>query len=215
MYKLYGFSASNYYNMVKLPLLERDIEFDEVLVMLSDDESFLKISPRGMVPVLETEQGFISETAAILDYLEETHGRCFYPDTAFERAKVRELMRLIELYIELPVRQLYDEVLLKTPVSDEIKERSKTALTKGLAAFNRAAKFEPYLLGDRVTYADVYFMYTIDLAATCAQTVFDWDILADIPQAQALLERLNSSEAAQKVARDSDTIMEEFLAAYS
>ena len=71
MYKLYGFSASNYYNMVKLPLLERDIEFDEVLVMLSDDESFLKISPRGMVPVLETEQGFISETAAILDYLEE------------------------------------------------------------------------------------------------------------------------------------------------
>lgn len=34
MLKLYGFSVSNYYNMVKLALLEKGLPFEEVPFML-------------------------------------------------------------------------------------------------------------------------------------------------------------------------------------
>ena len=53
MYKLYGFRVSNYYNMVKLPLLEKGIDFEEVDTMPSADEDFLQKSPMGKVPCLE------------------------------------------------------------------------------------------------------------------------------------------------------------------
>jgi glutathione S-transferase len=39
------------------------------------------VSPRGKVPVLETEHGFLSETSVILDYIEQTQAarRCCRP----------------------------------------------------------------------------------------------------------------------------------------
>jgi glutathione S-transferase len=63
MLKLYGFSVSNYYNMVKLALLEKGLPFEEVTFYGGADPEALAISPRGKVPVLGVEQGFINETA--------------------------------------------------------------------------------------------------------------------------------------------------------
>jgi glutathione S-transferase len=80
MLRLHGFAVSNYYNMVHLALLEKGLAFDTVTVYGCQDEAFLAISPRGKVPVLQTEHGYISETSAILDYLEELgEGRPLLP----------------------------------------------------------------------------------------------------------------------------------------
>ena len=59
MLRLHGFGVSNYYNMVKLALLEKGLPFEEVQVFTSRDEAFLAISPRGKVPVLQCEHGYI------------------------------------------------------------------------------------------------------------------------------------------------------------
>ena len=110
MLKLHGFSVSNYYNMVKLALLEKGLPFDEVTFFGGQTPQALAISPRGKVPTLETEHGFISETSVILDYIEQTQpGKPLLPADAFGQAKVRELLREIELYIELPARTCYAE----------------------------------------------------------------------------------------------------------
>ena len=74
MLKLHGFAVSNYYNMVKLALLEKGLPFEEVLFVPNQTPQALAISPRGKVPVLETEHGFLSETTVILDYIEQTQG---------------------------------------------------------------------------------------------------------------------------------------------
>lgn len=58
MLKLHGFAVSNYYNMVKLALLEKGLPFEEVLFVPNQTQQALAISPRGKVPVLETEHGF-------------------------------------------------------------------------------------------------------------------------------------------------------------
>uniref|UniRef100_A0A915DTX6 GST N-terminal domain-containing protein n=1 Tax=Ditylenchus dipsaci TaxID=166011 RepID=A0A915DTX6_9BILA len=110
MLKLHGFSVSNYYNMVKLALLEKGLPFEEVTFYGGQAPKALEVSPRGKVPVLETEHGFISETSVILDYIEQTQGgKALLPADPFQQAKVRELLKEIELYIELPARTCYAE----------------------------------------------------------------------------------------------------------
>ena len=63
--KLCGFSASNYYNQVKLQLLEKQLPFEEELVRTgSTDAAVLDRSPMGKVPFLDTGIGCISESMA-------------------------------------------------------------------------------------------------------------------------------------------------------
>src|SRR5690606_41763202 len=70
MLRLHGFAVSNYFNMAKLALLEKGADFEINTVHSSQDAEVLAKSPRGKVPFLETEQGFISETNVILEYIE-------------------------------------------------------------------------------------------------------------------------------------------------
>lgn len=87
MLKLYGFSVSNYYNMVKLALLEKGLPFEEVPFYAGQTPEALAVSPRGKVPVLKVEKGFINETSVILEYLEQTQsGPALLPGDAFQRA---------------------------------------------------------------------------------------------------------------------------------
>ena len=72
MLKLHGFAVSNFYNMIQHTLLEKGIEFEEVMAVPSQDNEFLEKSPMGKIPCLETPQGFLAETDVILDYLEKT-----------------------------------------------------------------------------------------------------------------------------------------------
>ena len=119
MLKLHGFTGSNYFNMVKMALIEKGIEFEFVNTMPSQKDEFLVKSPMGKVPCLETEQGFISETDVIFDYLEELgQGPSLMPTDAYERAKVRELIKELELYIELPARTCFAEAFFGGTVSE-------------------------------------------------------------------------------------------------
>jgi glutathione S-transferase len=203
MLKLYGFTVSNYFNMVKLALIEKDIPFEFIDVKPSQDEAFLKQSPMGKVPCLETEQGFISETSVIFDYLEEVGtGQKLMPTDPFERAKTRELIKEIELYIELPARTCFAEAFFGGSVSDETKEKAKAALVKGMACLKRSGKFSPYVAGDTFTYADIMLMYSVSLAGACAKRVLDMDLMADAPEVKALVATLNERESAKTVAAD-------------
>jgi glutathione S-transferase len=170
MLKLYGFPVSNYYNMVKLALLEKGFEFEEVIMRPSQESDYLAKSPMGKVPCLEAAEGFLSETNVILDFLEDiSPGVPFYPENHFARAKVRELMKSIELYLELVARQLYRGVFFGETLSEELKNKVKPELEKGLTALKRLLVFSPYAAGDNLTYADLMLYYTANLAGMAAK----------------------------------------------
>ena len=44
--------------------------------------------------------------------------------------------------------------------------------------------------GSEMTIADLFFLYSFDLACTVAQKLFDIDLKAELPQGAALLELL-------------------------
>jgi glutathione S-transferase len=213
MLKLYGFSVSNYYNMVKLALLEKDLPFEEVTFYPTQTPESLAISPRGKVPVLGVDAGFINETAIILEYLEQTQkGTPLLPSDPFERAQVLAIAKEIELYIELPGRACYGEAFFGMTLPDAIKEKTKTELLLGFAALGRHGKFAPYVAGDSLSIADLYFLYSVPLACAVGQKLFGIDLLAELPQAKALLERLEQNPHVQKIAADKEAAMPAFLA---
>ncbi|MBV7567252.1 glutathione S-transferase family protein [Pseudomonas sp. PDM27] len=213
MIKLYGFSVSNYYNMVKLALLEKGLPFEEVPFYGGTAPEALAISPRGKVPVLHVEQGFINETSIILEYLEQNHnGTPLLPSDPFERAQVLALAREIELYIELPARACYAEAFFGMSLPDAIKEKTKAELLLGMAALGRHGKFSPYVAGDSLSVADLYFLYSVPLACGVAHKLFGIDLLAEMPKAKALLERLEQNPNVQRIAADKEAAMPAFMA---
>lgn len=213
MLKLYGFSVSNYYNMVKLALLEKGLPFEEVPFYAGTSPEALAISPRGKVPVLEVEQGFINETSVILEYIEQSQaGVPLLPTDPFERAQVLALAKEIELYIELPGRASYGEAFFGMPLPDAIKEKTKAELLLGFASLGRHGKFAPYVAGESLSVADLYFLYSVPLACAVAKKLFDLDLLAEMPAAKALLERLEQNPNVKRIAADKEAAMPAFMA---
>ena len=213
MLKLYGFSVSNYYNMIKLALLEKGLPFEEVTFYPAQTAESLAISPRGKVPVLGVDGGYINETAIILEYLELTQkGTPLLPSDPFERAQVLAIAKEIELYIELPGRACYGEAFFGMTLPDAIKEKTQSELLLGFAALGRHGTFSPSVAGDSLSIADLYFLYSVPLACAVGQKLFGIDLLAEMPQAKALLERLEQNPHVQKIAADKDAAMPAFLA---
>ncbi|MBL8349942.1 MAG: glutathione S-transferase [Burkholderiaceae bacterium] len=180
MLTLCGFSLSNYYNKVKLALLEKGIPFQEELVMTgSKDDAVLNCTPLGKVPFLRTEQGALCESQVIVDYLEAAYPAVpLLPADPFAAAKVRELTVFIDLHLELVARELYAQAFFGGSVSDEVKERVRRQLTKSIAAFKRLAKFGPYVAGDTFTIADCAAWVSLPLVAAATKKVLGEDLLA-------------------------------------
>lgn len=203
MVKLYGHPISNYYNIVKLGLMEKGVDFEEIVIGTEKTEELLSKSPAGKIPFLVTDEGILTETDVILEYIDATFdGPSFFPKDPFARAKVRELMKYMELYVELPARRLYGAAFQGKSVSDEEKEAVKPLLEKGFTAVKALAKFDPYIVGKELTYADFYSQYSLALATRVTKAVYGWNSLNEIPGLKTLLAELGEREAAKKVAED-------------
>ena len=183
MLKLYGAPLSNYYNMVKCALLEKNIPFEAVMAPPSQDDAYLAKSKMGKIPCIETDKGFLAETHAILDYLEDVQPQPpLLPADPFARAKVRELVQSLELYIELVARRGFG-ALRGMEVPAEVKEAIKNDLVKGAKAVSKLTVFKPWIAGDQFTYADLFAYWTFALATLSAKANADMDLLAQIPGA--------------------------------
>lgn len=201
--KLHGMTKSNYYNMVKAIMIEKGMDFEEVHVLPNQEPEFLRISPMGKVPAMETEQGFLSETGVMIDYLDSLNiGPSFYPEEPFARAKVKELIRYLELYIELPARRLYGDVFFGRPATEELREQVRGQLEKGFAALARLSKFDPYLAGKEISYADFYYRFSVGLATIVCKKALNWDARRELPNIKSLLDLMDERESIQKVLAD-------------
>lgn len=181
MLQLCGLPLSNYYNKVKLVLLDHAIEFEERMVALPlRDADALAASPLGKVPFLITPEGSISESQAIVDYLAAAYPeKALYPADPVAAAKVRELVGFIELYLEWTARELYGQAFFGGTASDETKARVEPRLVKSLAAFGKLAHFGPYVLGDTFSLADVAAFIHLPVVALATKAIFGRDLVLE------------------------------------
>ena len=180
MITLCGFSISNYYNKVKLALLEKGVPFEEERVMTgSQDEAVLAASPLGKIPFIRTPQGALCESQVIIDWIEAAYPNPpLVPADPFAAAKVRELATFIDLHLELVARELYAQAFFGGTVSEGTQARVRKQLERHIPAFKRLAAFSPYVAGDTFTLADCSAWVSLPLVAMATKAVYGEDLLA-------------------------------------
>ena len=210
MLTLCGFSASNYYNKVKLALLEKGLPFTEELAWVGETDR--SASPLGKVPYLRTPQGALCESAVIAEYIETAHPTpALIPADPFQAAKVRELITFLELHLELVARNLYPQAFFGGTVSDTAKEKVGAQLQKNIAAFGQLAQFSPYVGGDTFTMADCAAIVHLPLVSAATKIIYGKDYLADLP-VRDYLARMAERPHVQRVNADRKTNTTEMLA---
>jgi glutathione S-transferase len=212
MMKLHGFAVSNYYNMVKFALLEKGANFIEVSAMPSQEADYKAKSPMGKVPCLETDRGFLSETNVMLDYVEDTHPKpALVPADPFAAAKVHEVMKVLELYIELPARRHYGELFFGGERNQAAFTEAKPVMENGVKALTQLCSMKPFLCGE-FSLADIMAVHTFIYAAPVAQAVYGWDIVADVAGLKAAIDATNARAAGAKVMADQQVALQAFQA---
>jgi glutathione S-transferase len=181
--KLCGFAVSNYYNKLKIQLLEKAVPFEEELVWLKPLEpSTLLRSPMGKVPFLETPHGCISESAVCAEYIEQAYPHHpLMPADPFEAAKVREIITYLELHVELVARELYPQAFFGGTVSEATQTRVRKQLARGVEGLSKLVKFSPYVAGDTFTLADCSAIVNLPLVSMASKAVYGEDVLAHLP----------------------------------
>ena len=205
MIKLCGFSVSNYYNKVKMVLLEKGIPFEEERVMTkSTDEAVLAATPLGKVPFIRTAHGNLCESQVIVDYLDALSKDVpLTPAEPWAAAKVRELVTFIELHLELVARELYPQAFFGGSVSAANQERVRKLLVKHIVGFKRLAKFSPYVAGSTFTQADCSAFVNLPLVAMASKSVLGEDLLAAAGiDWKAYVKLIGERPSAQRVAAD-------------
>ncbi|MDN7739488.1 MULTISPECIES: glutathione S-transferase [Burkholderia] len=211
MLQLCGLPLSNYYNKVKLVLLDHEIDFEEQIhtLPLSGDEA-LDASPFGKVPFLRTEHGALSESQAIVEYLAALYPeKGLFPADPFEAAKVREITVFVELYLEWVARSLYGQAFFGGTASEETQRRVEKRLVGALAAFRKMTRFAPYVLGETYGMADVAAYIHLPIVGLATKAVYGRDLVVEAGiDWKAYSKLVGERPAAQRVTADRKAYLE-------
>lgn len=211
MIKLYGTTISNYYSTARLALLEKGIPFEEVTMFPSQEADILAINPMGKVPFIEVDGRFLSETNVMFDYFEDIEPEpALYPSEPWERAKTKELIRVVELYLDAPARRHIAAVYFGADVDPAMAKAVKPELDKGVRTLKALARFAPYIAGEVFTYADIAAYFQIRFTILHTKKVYDWDVCDDAPGLADYLEMLAGRPHVAAV----DTVMQRDFAAF-
>lgn len=203
MITLHGFASSNYYNIVKHVLLYKGIPFEEHLIYGGGDE-WLAVSPVGKVPALTTADGrHLSETVVICDYLEEVYrDKPLYPADPADKAHVRQIMKVAELYLELPSRSLIAYAFSGKPAPEAVKDNARHVTNRGIGAMNRLCSFSPWVAGADMTLADIYVHYCNSVVHGIGSRQLEWDIVAEIEGMKDWSRTMRDSQIARAIEAD-------------
>ncbi len=205
MLVLCGFALSNYYNKVKLALLEKGVPFSEELVRTGlSSEDVLAASPLAKIPFIRTDQGTLCESQAILEYIDAAYPvPPLMPVDFFAAAKVRELTTFIDLHLELVCRELYGKAFFGGTLSEGNAARIRKLLDRNIAAFKSLARFDPYVAGPQFTQADCAAWVTLPLVSMATKAIYGEDLLAAAGvDWKAYAKRVGERPSARKVSAD-------------
>lgn len=212
MIKIYGIHPSNYYNAVKVAMLEKNMAFEEVNRLPGIEEDNLSACPMGKIPYIETEDGYLAEVNVIYDYLEDINPEPpLYPENAFARAKCKQIIRTAELYIDGPARPLLAFVVFGEAVDQTVCDNARPAIEDGLNAFLCLSKFGPYACGDTFTFADISAFFHLKFLNLHTRSIYDRDIEETNPKIRDYMIMLAERPSIQSVVPTMEKTLTELI----
>jgi maleylacetoacetate isomerase len=198
--KLYSYFRSSAAFRARIALNLKGIRYETLAKALLKDEhktaEYLAVNPQGLIPALEVDGDVVSQSLAIIEYLDEVHPTpAFLPEDALGRAHVRAMAQAIACdihplnnmrvlnYLRRELRQ--DETAVNAWYRHWISEGFR-ALEANAREYSSASRF---LYRDSVTMADICLLPQMFNARR-----FEVD-LAPFPTLVAICTRLESVPA--------------------
>lgn len=164
--KLYTYFRSTAAFRARIALNLKGIAYESMPTALTRNEhrnaGYLALNPQGLVPALDTGTAVLSQTLAIIEYLEETHPTPpLLPADPIGRARVRSLALAIACDIH-PLNNLRVLNYLRHELAqdkDHVKQWCRHWIGEGFKGIEAAAREYStdgnFLYGDAVSMADV------------------------------------------------------------
>lgn len=160
---LYDFWRSTAAWRVRIVLRLKGLQHDaEILNLPRGDQradAYKAVNPQGLVPFLTDGAAAMSQSLAIIEYLDETYPEPrLLPRDPIERANVRALAQVIACDIH-PLNNLRVQNYLRQELAvpqPDVEAWARTWIDEGFVALEAAAqKGGGYMFGGRLTLADV------------------------------------------------------------
>ncbi|KAK0403212.1 hypothetical protein QR680_016784 [Steinernema hermaphroditum] len=185
---------------IRIALALKGIDYEYRPVNLAQKEQrtpeYLKINPQGLVPVLNVGKKHLSESIAIMEYLEEKYPekRRLLPMNPEDRAKVRSLTLLVAANIQ-PLQNLKVREYYAKGDPEKLKEWAVHWVENGFDALETELKkySGKFAYGDNPTFVDT----VIPPQVYNARDKFGLD-MNKYPTIKAIDERLSTLEAVKK-----------------
>ena len=120
-------------------------------------ELYMQLNSQGKVPTLAIDGLLLTQSGAILEYLEETRPKpSLLPSDAGERAKVRQIMGIIGSDIQ----PLQNGAILHYLPNEMRSTWTKQHIEKGFEALEKLLKESSgyYSVGNQITFADLFLL---------------------------------------------------------
>lgn len=155
-YHLYSADISPFAQRVVMQLEHKGISFThEHPPGGFGSEEYGRINPIRKLPVIRVGETNLPESQVICDYLEEAHPEpALLPAEPLERAKVRLIARIVDLYIMNPMMPLFQNLSRKTR-DQAVVERALDSIKAGLSHLDHWIRPGPYACGDALSLADL------------------------------------------------------------
>jgi glutathione S-transferase len=204
-YRLH-YAPDNASLVIRLALEEMGLPYETVLVDRrrneQDSAAYRQLNPNGLIPVLETPQGAIFETAAILLWLADTHAQLAPPPEASERAAFLKWLFFASNTLHADLRILfYAEKYIDAVQADSLRDGIRPRLRRHLQVLDTEAKNAPdWLHPTQPSVLTIYLACQMRwMALYPASTDRSWYQLSDTPHLQAILTQLETRPATQAV----------------
>jgi len=186
-----------------IALHEAGLDFEPVRLDFRAGEQgtpeYQAINPKGRVPALVTDQGILTETGAILDYIADIAPAAgLRPSDAYEAAKMREAMCYLAstMHVNHAHKMRSHRWASEESSFADMKAKSVQTMTDSAAHVENHMLQGPYVLGETFSLADPY------LYVACNWLEGDGVTVADYPKITAFIEAMRGRASVAQVIAD-------------
>ena len=207
--QLYSFFRSGTSHRLRIALNLKGLATEYVAVDLRTEAhqsaDYKALNPQGLVPTLVKDGKVMTQSPAIIEWLEETHPTpALLPTTPDDRAHVRALAAMVACDIHPINNRRILEYLRHTLKTDEAAINTWCGhwITQGFDAYEALLAADPkragFSFGDRPGLADVYLVPQVESARRFKLDMARWPLITAVDAACMALEAFQKAAPAQQ-----------------
>ena len=207
--QLYSFFRSGTSHRLRIALNLKGLATEYVAVDLRTEAhqsaEYKALNPQGLVPTLVKDGKVMTQSPAIIEWLEETHPTpALLPTSPDDRAHVRAFAAMVACDIHPINNRRILEYLRHTLKTDEAAINTWCGhwITQGFDAYEAMLAADPkragFSFGDRPGLADVYLVPQVESARRFKLDMARWPLITAVDAACMALEAFQKAAPAQQ-----------------